>query len=213
MKNSNVIQLLSALTQTERKQFSAWLASPGSGIATLGPPLLEGLLTQLERKTGIDKKLIFKNLYPLQAFNEARWNNLLSDLLQAVYQFLQHQALRQQPLLQQNLLLKTLLEREILDLFPRQSKKQEQLLQLSPALSPQHFYYEYHLAQYQDEFQLLQEKRNYSPFLQTKNDALDLYYFFEKLRIACDMASRNLVMKANYRCSFVDVFFSHYSRK
>ncbi|WP_373550721.1 hypothetical protein [Haliscomenobacter sp.] len=213
MKNTNIIQVLSALTLLERKQFSTWLAVPSNGMSTLGPPLLEGLLTQLDHQAIVDKERLFKCLYPTQNFNEARWNNLLSDLLHAVYQFLQQQALQQQPLLQQNLLLKTLLEREILGVFPRQSKKQAQLLQQSPALDPQHFYFEYHLAQYQDEYQLLQEKRNYSPFLQAKNDALDLYYFFEKLRIACDMASRNLVMQADYRCPFVDHFCAHYAQE
>lgn len=204
--------MLSILTPAERKQFSAWIAFPSNGMASLGPPLLEGLLTHLERKTTVDKKLLFKRMYPSQTFNEARWNNLLSDLLQAAYQFLQQQTLQKEPLLQQDLLLKTLLEREILDVFPRQSKKQAQMLEQRPALNPQHFYFEYHLAQYQDEFQLLQEKRNYSPFLQAKNDALDLYYFFEKLRIACDMASRNLVMQADYRCYFVEAFCTHYAQ-
>ena len=211
MKSTNIIQVLRALTLAERKQFSTWLASPGSGMSSLGLTLLDGLLAQLDRQAEIDKKLLFKRLYPTQNFNEARWNNLLSDLLQAIYQFLQQQALQEQPLLQQNLLLKTILEREIFGVFPRQSKKQAQLLQQSPALDPQHFYFEYLLAQHQDEFQLLQEKRNYSPFLQAKNDALDLYYFFEKLRIACDMASRNLVMQADYRCPFVDTFCIHFA--
>lgn len=211
MKKNTLSQILEHLSKSERKQLAIWVAAPINGISNFGPIILEGFLKRVEGKEKEDKLLIFNKIYPAQAFNEDRWNNLLSDLLQTTYHFLINQSLQQQPLLQQDLLLKILLEREALTLFSRQSKKAQQLLDVQSPLHPQYFHMAYQLAQHEDQFQLLQEKRNYSPALQAKNDALDLYYFFEKLRIACDMASRNLVMQANYQCPFVDTLCIHYA--
>ncbi len=45
--------------------------------------------------------------------------------------------------------------------------------------------------------------RAYDQHLQQKSDTLDLYYFGNKLRIAVDMTSRNLVSKAGYICHFL----------
>ena len=57
---------------------------------------------------------------------------------------------------------------------------------------------------------LSKPNRKADPNLQLKNDALDLFYFSTKLKIACDMMSRNAVIKANYDASFLANITNHY---
>jgi len=42
------------------------------------------------------------------------------------------------------------------------------------------------------------------------SDSLDLYYFGNKLYIACDMTSRNIVTQANYQCQHLDYLIQCY---
>ncbi|MEL6638025.1 MAG: hypothetical protein AAFR05_14825, partial [Bacteroidota bacterium] len=66
------------------------------------------------------------------------------------------------------------------------------------------FYDEYRYYDQMDRYFLTKGKREYDPNLQEKSDHLDRYYLGNKLRIACDMLSRNTVAKASYQCHFLD---------
>jgi hypothetical protein len=71
--------------------------------------------------------------------------------------------------------------------------REKSQLQDSAGLREHYIFYEE-----ADAFFLSQNLRQYDENLQLKADSFDNFYISEKLKTACDMQSRNIVIKANY---------------
>lgn len=83
--------------------------------------------------------------------------------------------------------------------------RQHQILQEHYPYKDAKIHFEKHLFYDQlDQLFLENPRRTYDENLQLKSDHLDIYYLITKLKIACDMASRNIVIKANYSCGLLD---------
>ena len=140
-------------------------------------------------------------------------NNIISDLFQLLNDYFTYQQFQKDKLLQQKLNAKILLERELHQQLRRSIQKYNKLCEKQPYRN-----YEYYLSAYfchetQDYFLISNDKRAYNTNLQSKSELLDLYYFANKLRIACDMASRNMVINAGFATSFLKELLLDYEKR
>jgi hypothetical protein len=211
MTRSRLMDLYHTLSKKERKKFAEYLESPFFN-KNLRLKQALGIISIENAPEDLDKKALFSQLFGQEQYNELKLNNLLSDLLALLYDFLAYQQYENEKALQQSFLVQNLLQREWMDACPQLLDKYAQT-QARQDWRDSHFYYaEYQLQDLQDQYGMTLEKRQYTPHLQARDAALDHFYHLEKLKIACDMTSRNTVVNADYTCRFLPEILEHYTQ-
>ncbi len=202
MIKSKLIKLLCAFSSKEVIGFRSFINSPyfnkNKKIRQLGDYILD-LHPDFQQKN-IDKKTVYELIYKNEKFSETRINNLTSDLFQLALNFLaQEKYARQKNEISINLM-SELLRKEQYPELVRASKKFSRSLDQTPVKDANYHLNQYFLNSLQDTHFLQQSSRKADPNLQLKSNNLDLFYFASKLKIACDMTSRNIVVDAGYNC-------------
>ena len=206
MRDSKLVELLRTLTTRQRTRFGEYVHSPFFNKHEQVRALCDYLLKQapeFEDEQKLDKHTVFKAIYPQKQLDEDFLYNLLSKLLHLLYDFLAQLQTEQKPQQRQRLLLAELRQRKLGKHYQSALRKYQALAsQEEDGL--QEVWEEYALANELDRYFIAQAQPVYDPALQQKSDALDHFFALEKLRIACDMANRNIVVKANYQCRWLD---------
>ncbi|MEZ4986333.1 MAG: hypothetical protein R2795_15060 [Saprospiraceae bacterium] len=143
------------------------------------------------------KKTAWQKLYPGTPYKELSFNNYISDLLQATFQFIVTEKCLLHPRLYHTLLSEYLVEKNLPKAAHRSLQKwlstdshhldsSEQLLQ--------------QIAQYQttDLLELKQTQRHFTPTLQLQSTSLDHYYLLQQLKLYCEMLNRSHIVQGSY---------------
>lgn len=212
MRQSKFIDLLAQLTERERSRFRDLAWSPFFNKNQKLRQLIGFCLENIERE--LDKTVAFHVVYGAEKpYNELQINNLLSDALQLLQRMLTYEELEQEPALLRAFETRALLNRRAEKQLPHSLRRLRQLSDRMSTRSHEYFHQQVEQARLHDRHALLQSPRRQSPHLQQASDALDLYYCCHKMRLACDMASRNRAINAQYECHFVEEVLSWYEKK
>ncbi|GJM33656.1 MAG: hypothetical protein DHS20C18_26570 [Saprospiraceae bacterium] len=215
MKNSKLILLLSKLSPKElnrlREFVDADFFNQHKGLKRLCNYLLDQAPEFSEEV--LQREKVYAQVEPGTGYNDDRLNNLLSDLLQLVYAFFTHLELEKRPDLQGQMLTDRLLELNLPKHLRHQVRRQEQLLDRRQDRSFDYFNAGYHLHQHLDRFELGQQNRRFSRHLQQESDHIDRYFLIQKFRLACEMSSRNSVIRASYHCDFMAELVNIYEER
>lgn len=202
MENSKLIFLLKSFDAPERRRFHEFLHSPyfnkHEDLRKLGDALLDWVMRQ--NGEALPREQVFQWLYPNSAFEESKIYTLASKLLDLARSFLAQEQLREQELLEKHRCLQQLRQRKQEKEYQTVQRQQKRLKERYPYRNTAAFWRHYLYHKEADAFFLEQNKRQYDAHLQEKSEALDAFYLSEKLRIACDMHSRNTIIQADYHC-------------
>ena len=212
MKRSSLLDLLRTFSARDRRLLREYVYSPLLNKNRKVRKLLDHLLSfapQFE-DARLNKVAVFRHIFGDENYNEFRINNIISDLLQCLYGYLAFLQYEGDVNLQKRQLLTELLDRENHDHFERNARRYDKLRQKEAARNIEYFREAHQLAELLDRYSLTKDRRGYDENLQRKNDALARFYFIDKFRIACDMASRNIVVQAGYECHFLDQLLRSY---
>ncbi|NJL76747.1 MAG: hypothetical protein HC892_18725 [Saprospiraceae bacterium] len=150
-----------------------------------------------------NKEIVYLYVFQSKNYQELKLNNVISDLLQLAYSFLQQKQLKNHEIHAQATLMEELVERNLSNLLPRIIKKAE-LIKASTTTSSyldfldQSYYYEQ-----LDRLALIQNQRIYDDNLQKMGDTFDVYFLCNKFRIACEMVSRSALLNEQYIPHFI----------
>lgn len=200
MQESKFIQLLNALNTRERSRFRDYIHSPFFNkhdatkelfdyISQFSPPFDDQRL---------DKKTAYKVLFPKEKYDEQRIYTLLSNLLNLMSGFLTQLQLEEKTLLQKRLAMWALRKRHQDKQWGTVEKQYKLLAAKMPFQDENSLYEQYRYFEEVDALFLDKELRTPDENIQHKSNALDAFYIAAKLKTACDMQSRNIVIKANY---------------
>ncbi len=214
MHKTQLFSILQKFSTREKSRFRAFLESPffnkNKHIQSLGKYILH---TKIESSNNqLDRLIVYREVFRGEKYNETKFNNLVSDTLQLVYQFLAHTQVEKNALLQQQLLQEHLQDKDLESKISRTSQRFLQLQEKSPYRNYQFFYYKYQYYDALDAAFLAQSKHSQDSNLQSKSDQLDLYFMANKLRIACDMLSRNIVINAQYKSHLLSDILKYYEQ-
>ena len=214
MYKAKIIDILGYFSARERSLFRDFVFSPFFNKNEKVRRLCDLILKDAPdfQDQTLEKRNAFQHVFGGKVYNELQINNIISDLLQLAYSFLAQKAMTYHPQFEKNYLLEELLNRDAYDHIDRSARRYQHLQEKSSFRNHQYFYDEYALYEKLDRNFLVQPKRRFDENLQLENDNLDLYYLSNKLRIACDMASRNIVIKAGYECHFIDELLAYYEK-
>jgi len=212
MLNTKLINLLKTLSNKEFSKFRAFIYSPffnkNKKVRQLGDYILE--FAPDFKSSQLKKQLVFPSIFGDSVYNELQINNIISDLLQLLYDFMAQLQLQERPPLQKYLLLEELLNRDTPIHIDRNAKRFKNILSKSKIRNYEYFHHEYLLYEKLDQSVISHAKRSFDENLQLQSDNLDLYFFSNKLRMACDMTSRNIVIQAGYQCDFLEDILKYY---
>lgn len=208
MKQSKLLQVLRQLDKKEQKRFGKYLHSPffnkHADVLALYELLLEfapnfederlqtsWVLDQLQqqRPDMTAKQLHHVNSYCLE---------LLSD-------FIAYTEWEQDPIASKYYSLRGFRKRSLTKQSNTIIRQYQQLQNRQNNHSARQYFQQYQFFDELDARFLEQQQRIYDDNLQLKNNYLDVFYLSAKLKLACDMASRNIVIKADYECYLMEV--------
>ncbi len=212
MRNSKLVLLLQKMPAKELQQLREMVHCGYFNQHESLKRLCDYLLVLAPKfdEAALERPLVYAQAEPGEPYNEDRLNNLNSDLLQLVYKFLTIEGLDKRPDWQGQLLMQELLDRDVPKHLRHQARRQTQLLQRRKDRSVDYFETSYQLHAHLDRFELSQQNRRFSEHLQYQSDDLDHYYLIQKFRLACEMSSRNSVIKATYHCDFMPELLKWY---
>ncbi len=202
MQRSLIFDLLGHLSTKEQRRFKEFVHSPYHNKNKKVRALCD-LLSPFHPKSAtykLTKNEVFSHIYPDEKlYQELKINNILSDLLQLAYAFLAQETFQQKALLQKKYLLINLSKKDADRHIEKNLRSYRQLQEKAPHRSYDFFLDNYYQLEEEDHYQLQRAMRINEGHFQKQNDALDLFYQINKLRMACEMTSRNLVAQAGYQ--------------
>ena len=212
MHKSKLLQLLKILPNKEQNRFKDYVFSPYFNKNKK----IQSLFTLIQEHAphyehpSLEKQNAHALLFAPAPYNELQINNVISDLLQLLYGFLAQTNMDRKPLLKKHHCLNELIEREEIQHAERVSRSLAQVLEKNPQRNFQYHYQNKELHEQLVRHHLTTAMRSHDQSLQQHSDSLDLYYFGNKLRVACDMTSRNIVTQGNYECQHLDYLLQCY---
>ena len=215
MKNTRLIDLLRTFSTRERSRFRHFVHSPFFNKHVKLTALCDFILQFAPDFThkDLEKEQVFLHLYGKKAYNENKLNNLISDLLQLLYDYLAHYRFEQQPVLQKQFLIEELLQREAFKHVEKNARRLRHLQEKSPERSYNYYQVAYQFYEQLDYYELSRAGKRFNENLQLESDHLDLYYLCNKFRLACEMASRNAIIKATYDCQLLEPLLTYYEAR
>jgi hypothetical protein len=201
-----IIPILQSLELTEIRHFSDFVASPYFNkneqvrdfcqyLVGLWPDFLDDNLQLAEIQHVLD----------LSDLTEKELTYLFANALELLTDFFAYEKLKhsnyQKMLLSLDALVKTN-ERQKLSRTVQERLKR--MLDRSPSHDEDYYWASYSLHNLLDQQFLSNPSRVQDPNLQLKSEDLDIFYCYTKLKMACDMTSRNIVIQADYQCGFLE---------
>ena len=188
MEKSLLVRSLKGLSAAELSRFGEFVHSPYFNKREDLNRLCACLLAfgPAFEDPGLEKKQFYRTVFGSAEYRELPFNNLISDLLKLLYEFVALEELSGKESLKKDLLLGGLLERDMPQQAERQIKSWSLVQEKRPHRNFDYYYGEYRRFEQQDRLNLGKGKRGYDESLQQASDHLDRYYVANKLRIACD---------------------------
>ena len=152
----------------------------------------------------LDNELAFRVVFNDEPYNRLQFNNVVSDLFQLLLRFLGIEEARRQTGVFHALQIQALMSHDFDNLAAHELQKMQRQIESQTYRNHDYFYQKYLMHDLADQHFLRQVKREADPNLQHKSDALDRFYWINKLRIASEMVNRNTVLKAGYQPHFLD---------
>lgn len=206
MDSTHLIKIMQTLDAKELKGFEEWVFSPffnkNDKLKTLCQLILK-YAPDFNHPQFTKEKLYYK-VTKKKTYSATSFNNLISDLLQLLFQFLAYQNFQKTSEFDTICLMNELFSKGLTDSMQKVGKRFLNKKDKKGIQNSSYFFDKYLYHKQMDEFFLTKASRDFDDNLQLKNDELDIFYLATKLKIASDMASRNLVVKGNYECHFME---------
>lgn len=210
MKKSKLIDLLSSFSSGEMERFAEFVASPYYNnnedlvrfLALLRPFHPEFPVEKVK------KEKIFGKLFPGRPYDKKELAYNMNYLLKLGEQFLTLQRYESKPYLNAFHLLEEFSRRKLEKHYNFLYNKTSKALQGNGAgeskQNHQLFYQTYQLAEIASNHFISQSVRKFDPNLQHSADALDEFYFFQKLKYCCEMLNRQAIISGTYEIRFIE---------
>ena len=209
MKNSKMIRMLSHMDALEIRRFTQFIQSPYHSSHEREQQFGELVLSEypdFEEKS-ISKSSVFAKLFEREDYKEQKINDLMSYLVTAIHSFWLHEEFSRDDCQQRIYLLRSLRERKLNKEFLRQQNLLHRKLEELPH-DKQYYFQLFQLEHECDQYYLSSSARDHAEVLQKKVEALDIFYLSAKLRTACEMINRKIVLGTDYDVPQLEVLCS-----
>jgi hypothetical protein len=198
MIKSKLIQLYTCLDSTELEAFHKWLRSPlHNNDSDLSKLFLYIGSRRVLSKTSVDKKRIFKHLFPTETYKDLKLRRLMSKGIKNLENFVHFWMSKKNTVEQQRNVAIFLRTHNRPHLAQQQSLKGKKELSVQTDKTHQYYYKKYQLEQEYFE-QAASQSRMRATNLQAIVDSFSISFIIENLRYACTAISHKNLYATNY---------------
>lgn len=205
MKNSSLITILRSFNKKEHREFTKWLASPffnqRKDVVDLYTYLVDA--NHIEHEKFLDKKRIYKKLFPKTLYDDAKFRQTAHFLLKQVEQYLSYSEIKEDTYSYPVAYLKTLRKRKIDRVFESKMKSLRKQGLGGVRLDGKSLDHSFDML-FEHYGLMLDMNKPKNSYLEEIIEALDIKIMLEKLKCACLEFSHNKIFKTNYKGKFID---------
>ncbi|WP_367389256.1 hypothetical protein [Lewinella sp. LCG006] len=205
MQNHHLLDLLNSFSRKEMTRFVEFSRSPYHHKHEMTQVLINYLdkcYPDFSERL-CDRKVIWKRLFPKQAFDSSKLALLFTYAWRLCENFLIEEQLAQHPQREQ-WLLTALRERRQWTIYERQLKKSKKALTQTILRDTDYYRQVMALAEEANEFYTVWEPQAQDQSLVEKEHALDQYYVLEKLRDAVQLQMRRQILRDDYSARLLE---------
>lgn len=206
MKKSKLVTYLSVFQQEEFKSFEQFVASPyfNSKVELVDfYKILQKHAPDFSEEK-MDKKSIYKSLFPKKAYNEKHLGYLMSDLCKLIEQFFLIEKSQKEVTTRDAYFLDSLLERKLYKLFQQNFRKISNELNAEQTHNTQFYLRKYYIHDAAVRFYLSQQSRKFDENHQIVTNSLDDFYFARKLRYSCSMLNNQNIVSTEFQINYLE---------
>ncbi len=202
MHKTKLLQLLKTFDSKELRAFGDFVSSPYFNKHEEITELYFYLKKQAKRDfpdKKIAKEIVFKELYPKQAFDEKRLNHLISQLLKLAEQYIGLQEWEQDGISSDYYTLRAYVHRQLDKNYQMVYRKAQKQLDDWPLRDAQFYFQQFLLAEAEEKRFVSKQKRQFDQSLQDASNALDRYFLAQKLKFLVGMLDRERQLSVSYQ--------------
>lgn len=203
MYQSKLLQLYTCFDSQELEALHKWVNSP---LHNKDPKVQQLILYLSSRRqittTSVNKKRLFKALYPNQKYNDQQWRRLVSKTVQCLEKFVQFWMSKKDAIQEQQQLLFFLQQRQRPKLAQQQARKVAQLLDEQIIQTSSHYHQHYQLKKATFEADANQARMVATNLQGIIND-FSTAFMIETLQLACTTYSHQSLYKTAYDMPFL----------
>jgi len=213
LQSSKLFQLLNSIEQKKHKKVGKFLASPYFNI----PKYVEecfSVITQLStrKREALTKEKLHQKIYPKLLYKDERLRLVMSQLVQALEQYLLLEEKQYNRSSQKIHLAEWYQKRQSRKLYEQASTTAHQQLQKEPFRNANFYRQSYQLSL--ADYQYASSANRTSPQnLQTVANLLDTAYIIEKLKVACLMVAHQRVYQQSYDFGLLEIILAYIQQK
>jgi len=204
MKNSKLIALLFTLSPNEWRNFAEFLASPyfnkNKKVVVLFNYIRKLSPDFPEKK--LERAVVFAKMYPKEKFNSKILEDLIYGLLKLAEKFLLINNLEKNPIKSSLMILEELIERKLEKHYRTYHKKTTKLI--AKQNDQETYLARYQLSTISREHYVAQSPRKYDPILHQTIEDLDQFYFFNKLKLTCELLDWKNIFSLDVKVNFIE---------
>ncbi len=199
MQKSNLINILLTFSKREMREFRKWLQSPIHNQREDVLRLFDYLNSEnnLNNEISLEKTLVFKYIYPKEKFDDAKMRQVMFFFNATMEKYLVFAHFAEDEIRQQSILAGIYGKRNLIKPF-KKTVSDYKALKIKQSQTPDsNFLFDYFLQKEVFDFTNKHERSDNTNLNEVQN-ALDVYYFVNKLKLACASEYFNRVFKTNY---------------
>lgn len=204
MKNSQLVEIMRALSRKEVRDLKKWLCSPAHNHREDAVLLFEYLIKadHLQRDKYLDKERVYTKIFPDEPYDDARLRQSMHFLLKSIEEYLAYSAFYQSPIHPQLELAKTYRHKKLNRPYEKVKKNIDKLQKKATVQDDQYYYLQYQILQ--EEYDYLTKKKPSATDLQEIANNLEISFIISKLRLACFMLNHQSIYKKEYDFGLTD---------
>ncbi len=206
MKNSKLINVLSAFNRTELREFQQFIATPffnkNEELVSFYA-YLKKIAPHFPPKK-IERKYVYRQVFPKKSYDNKHMNYLMSFLQKLVEQYMGYRQYMTQPTLHQYHIINAFIDKNLDKHYKYALKKATDQLEEQVHNNADFYYQKYLLADAENRFFLRQQVRKQDKRLQQASEYFDIYYLANKLKYSCELLDRNRIFSTNYQLQLVE---------
>ncbi len=214
MDSSKLINLLKTFSKSEIKDFGDFIDSPyynkNKELAHFCAYLRKYAPHFPPKK--IERKVVFKKLFPKEKYEEKKLNHLMNYLLRKAEQFIGLQWYESTEGLADYHIMSSFVDRGLEKHYHFFYKKKKNLLEASSFKNSDFYFRKYLLAETSSQLTFKNKIRRFDKSLQDTSDYFDLYYLSIKLKYTCEMLNRRNMLSIPYEAKLLEEIQTYLSR-
>lgn len=212
MRTSKLYSILQNFNKYEQNRCRKYLQSAFFNVNQTLVDLYDLLIKDINKpghEANLGKENLWKKLSLDQPYDDIRFRKFCSDLLKLVEDYLAFGVYQENTLLQTTLLIEAVGEKKLEKLYNSVMKDARRISEQAKLKDADFYLNQYQIEKNYYNLTKYETKRTSKSNVEDIAKNIDSFYFSEKLRIACEVLSRQNLASYDYKISLIDEIVKH----